>query len=64
MSTPYNINWNVLSTMLGDGDWSKLKAYVEQTSHNMNRKVLEVFLDSGPRIAVVGTAIVGQDVVG
>ena len=47
MSTPHNINWNVLSTMLGSGDWSKLKAYVEQTPRNMNRKVLEVFLGSG-----------------
>lgn len=62
MSTPHNVNWNVLSTMLGEGDWSKLKTYVEQTPHNMNRKVLEVFL--GSRVAVVGTAIVGQDVVG
>lgn len=62
MSTPHNVNWNVLSTMLGNGDWSELKTYVEQTPRNMNRKVLEVFL--GSRVAVVGTAIVGQDVVG
>ena len=64
MSTPHNVNWNVLSTMLGDGDWSKLKAYVEQTPRNMNRKVLEVFLGSGSRVAVVGTAVVGRDTVG
>ena len=64
MSTPHNVNWNVLSTMLGDGDWSQLKTYVEQTPRNMNRKVLEVFLGSDSRVAVVGTAIVGQDVVG
>ena len=65
MSTPYNINWNVLSTMLGAGDWSQLKKYVETTPRNMNRKVLESLLGSGSgSIAVVGTAIVGQSLVG
>ena len=43
MASPSNTNWNVLSSMLGDGDWSKLKAYVETTSHNMNQMVLKSF---------------------
>lgn len=43
MSTPTNTNWSVLSSMLGDGDWTRLKAYVETTPHNMNRMVLESF---------------------
>ena len=65
MSTPHNINWNVLSTMLGEGDWSTLKTYVEKTPHNMNRQVLESFFEnSESQVAVVGTAIVGQAVVG
>lgn len=65
MSTPHNINWNVLSTMLEDGDWSKLKTYVERTPYNMNRQVLESFFEnSESQVAVVGTAIVGQAVVG
>ena len=65
MSTPTNTNWNVLSTLLGTGDWSKLKTYVEKTSHNMNRKVLETLLGSSSGSgAVVGTAVVGRDVVG
>lgn len=46
MSTPTNTNWNVLSSMLGDGDWTRLKAYVETTPHNMNRMVLKSLLDS------------------
>ena len=65
MSSPSNTNWNVLSSMLGDGDWSELKAYVETTPHNMNRKVLESFFgESSGDAAVVGTAVVGQDVAG
>ena len=65
MSTPTNTNWNVLSTLLGVGDWSKLKAYVEKTPHNMNRKVLEALLGSSSGSgAVVGTAVVGRDTVG
>lgn len=47
MTSPSNTNWNVLSSMLGDGDWSKLKAYVETTPHNMNRMVLESLLSGG-----------------
>ena len=44
MTSLSNTNWNVLSSMLGDGDWSELKAYVETTPHNMNRMVLESLL--------------------
>lgn len=44
MNTPYNTNWGVLSTMLGEGDWSKLKQYIEITPKNMNKKVLESLL--------------------
>ena len=66
MSTPTNSNWNVLSTLLGDGDWSRLKAYVETTPKNMNRQVLKALLGSGSSGsgAVVGTAVVGRDTVG
>ena len=65
MSTSANTNWNVLSTLLGAGDWSKLKTYVEKTPHNMNRKVLEALLGSSSGSgAVVGTAVVGRDTVG
>ena len=66
MNTPTNSNWNVLSSLLGDGDWSKLKAYVETTPKNMNRQVLKVLLGSGSSGsgAVVGTAVVGRDTVG
>lgn len=66
METPTNSNWNVLSTLLGDGDWSKLKAYVETTPKNMNRQVLKALLGNGSSgsSAVVGTAVVGRDTVG
>ncbi len=66
MASPQNSNWNVLSTLLGAGDWSKLKAYVETTPKNMNRQVLKVLLGSGSNgsSAVVGTAVVGRDIVG
>lgn len=65
MTTPRNVNWNVLSTMLDEGEWIKLKQYVETTSWNMNRKVLESFFgECQSNTAVVGTAIVGQSVVG
>ena len=47
MTTPHNINWNVLSSMLGNGDWFKLKKYVETTSYNMNKQVLETFFEEG-----------------
>ena len=47
MTSPSNTNWNVLSSMLGDGDWSELKTYVETTPHNMNRMVLESLLSGG-----------------
>lgn len=66
MNTPANSNWNVLSTLLGDGDWSKLKAYVETTPKNMNKQVLKALLGNGSSgsNAVVGTAVVGRDTVG
>lgn len=66
MSTSTNTNWNVLSSMLGEGNWDKLKKYVETTPWNMNRMVLESFFDdsSSGGQAVVGTAIVGQSTVG
>ena len=63
MTSPSNTNWNVLSSMLGDGDWSELKAYVEATPHNMNRMVLESLL-SGGNSNVVGSAVVGTAVAG
>ena len=44
MKSPQNSNWNVLSSLLGDGDWSRLKAYVETTPKNMNRQVLKALL--------------------
>jgi hypothetical protein len=62
MTTPHNTNWNVLSTMLGAGDWSKLKAYVETTPYNMNRKILEAFF--GDSAAIVCEAKVCEAVVG
>lgn len=66
MKTPTNSNWNVLSSLLGNGDWSQLKAYVETTPKNMNRQVLKVLLggESSSSDAVVGTAVVGTAVVG
>ena len=64
MSTPTNSNWNVLSSMLGDGDWSELKAYVETTPHNMNRMVLESLLSESGNSNVVGSAVVGTAVAG
>lgn len=64
MTSPSNTNWNVLSSMLGDGDWSKLKAYVEMTPHNMNRMVLESLLSRSGNSNVVGSAIVGTAVAG
>lgn len=63
MNTPRNTNWNVLSSMLGDGDWSELKAYVETTPYNMNRMVLKALLNGG-NSNVVGSAVVGTAVVG
>ena len=45
MKSPQNSNWNVLSSLLGDGDWSRLKAYVETTPKNMNRQVLKALLE-------------------
>ena len=66
MKSPQNSNWNVLSSLLGDGDWSRLKAYVETTPKNMNRQVLKALLGNGSSgsSAVVGTAVVGTDTVG
>ena len=66
MKSLQNSNWNVLSSLLGDGDWSRLKAYVETTPKNMNRQVLKALLRNGSSSsdAVVGTAVVGRDTVG
>lgn len=67
MFTPHNTNRAVLKGILGDGNWEALYKYVATTSHNMNRKVLEALIgdsSSGGAGAVVGTAIVGTDVVG
>lgn len=64
MTSPSNTNWNVLSSMLGDGDWSQLKAYVETTPHNMNRMVLESLLSGSGNSNVVGSAVVGTAVAG
>ena len=66
MKSPQNSNWNVLSTLLGDGDWLKLKAYVETTPKNMNRQVLKALLGNGSSgsSAIVGTAVVGTNTVG
>ena len=44
MSTPINTNWAVLSSQLGEGDYSKLEKYVKLTPNNMNRMILEVLL--------------------
>lgn len=62
MKTPHNTNWNVLSTMLGEGNWNKLKLYIETTPYNMNRKVLEAFFGGGA--AIVCEAKVCEAVVG
>lgn len=65
MTTPYNTNWLVLSTMLGEGDWSELKEYIKKTPKNMNKKILEALLGGKQKdnSAVVGTAIVGTAVI-
>ena len=65
MKSPQNSNWNVLSSLLGNGDWSKLKAYVETTPKNMNRQVLRTLLckESSDSNAVVGTAVVGTAII-
>ena len=65
MTTPRNVNWNVLSTMLDAGNWDKLKSYVETTPHNMNRMVLEAFFGSSSTgAATVCEAKVCEAVVG
>lgn len=65
MSTPHNTNWTVLSSMLGEGNWDKLKKYVETTPYNMNKKILEALLGGKQKdnSAVVGTAIVGTAII-
>lgn len=66
MSTPLNTNWSVLSSLLGDGNWSKLKTYIEMTPKNMNKQVLRTLLENGSGSegsgsnAIVDTAIVGS----
>ncbi len=65
MTTPYNTNLNIVRSMLGEGDWEKVFNYIKTTPRNMNRMVLESLLKSnGSKSAVVGTAIVGESVVG
>lgn len=62
MTTPSNTNRAVLKGMLGEGNWEALYAYIEKTSYNMNRKVLESFFGNASSGAspIVGTAVVGQ----
>lgn len=65
MTTPYNTNWSVLSTMLDEGDWSELKEYVKKTPKNMNHNVLKHFFEGKKQDnrAIVGTAIVGVAII-
>jgi len=65
MTTPGNVNWNVLKYLLDETvDKKGLKKYVQSTPNNMNRKVLRSFFGSSSGSSVVGTAIVGTSVVG
>lgn len=69
MKTSTNTNIAVLSSMLGEGDWTNLYEYVKLTPHNMNRVIVKQLLESGdgdsntPRVARVGEARVGIDYV-
>lgn len=49
MSTPYNTNWNVLSTLVGEGDWDRLKFYIRNNSASINKKVIETLMNSDDR---------------
>ena len=69
MNTPYNTNWAVVKSIVGDN--KALYDYITTTPYNMNRAVLNGILDkidggedepagsSKVGEAVVGTAIVG-----
>ena len=64
MTTPGNVNWNVLKYLLDETvDKKGLKKYVQLTPNNMNRQVVRSFFGSS-NSGVVGTAIVGTSVVG
>lgn len=64
MTTPQNVNWAVLKSILGEGNWENLEKYVKHTPLNMNRMVLEGFFESGSsNSAIVGEAIVGSAVI-
>lgn len=43
MNTPYNTNWAVLKTLVGDNE--ELYKYITETPYNMNRAVLSGILD-------------------
>ena len=65
MTTPGNVNWNVLKYLLDETvDKKGLKKYVQLTPDNMNRKVLRSFFGNSSGSSVVGTAIVGTSLVG
>jgi len=65
MTTPGNVNWNVLKYLLDETvDKKGLKKYVQSTPNNMNRQVVRSFFGSSCGSSVVGTAVVGTSVVG
>lgn len=65
MTTPSNVNWNVLKFLLDETvDKKGLKKYVQLTPNNMNRQVVHSFFGSSGGSSVVGTAIVGISLVG
>ena len=64
MTTPGNVNWNVLKYLLDETvDKKGLKKYVQLTPNNMNRQVVRSFFGNS-NSSVVGTAIVGTSLVG
>lgn len=65
MTTPGNVNWNVLKHLLDETvDKKGLKEYIQLTPNNMNRQVLYSFFGGSGGSSVVGTAIVGTSLVG
>lgn len=65
MTTPGNVNWNVLKCLLDETvDKKGLKKYVQSTPNNMNRQVVRSFFGSSGGSSVVGTAVVGTSLVG
>ena len=65
ITTPGNVNWNVLKYLLDETvDKKGLKKYIQLTPDNMNRKVLRSFFGGSGGSSVVGTAIVGISLVG